>query len=88
MVSIQLIAVFLLLARLISVVFIVIVLRLQWRLFKSAIDFSLVPNLSAFERNRVYLARKVLFALAVAVFLGNMIPIVIDTITIFNEDLS
>lgn len=87
MISIQIIAVFLLIARLISVAFIAVVLRLQWRLFKSDIDFSLVPNLSSFEKKRVYLARKVLFALAVAVFLGNMVPIIIDTITIFNDDL-
>ena len=87
MVSIQVIAIFLLIARLISVIFIAVVLRLQWRLFKSSIDFSLVPNLSNFEKKRVYLARKVLFALALAVFLGNMVPIVIDTITIFNDNL-
>lgn len=87
MVSIQVIAVFLLIARLISVIFIAIVLRLQYKLFGTNIDFSLVPNLSNFEKSRVYLARKVLFALAVAVFLGNMVPIVIDTITIFNNDI-
>lgn len=87
MVSIQIIAIFLLIARLISVVFILIVLRLQWRLFKTSIDFSMVPNLSNFAKRQVYLARKVLFVLAVAVFLGNMVPIVIDTITIFNDNL-
>ena len=87
MVSLQLIAVFLLIARVISVIFIAIVLRLQWRLFKPNIDFSLVPNLSNFERKRIYLARRVLFALAVAVFLVNMVPIIIDTITIFDNTL-
>jgi cytochrome b561 len=87
MISIQLIAVFLLIARLVSVSFILIVLRLQWRLFGTKIDFGLVPNLTSFEKKQVYLARKVLFILAVAVFLGNMVPIVIDSITIFNDNL-
>lgn len=86
MVAIQTIGIFLLIARIISVIFIVIILRLQWRLFGTKIDFSLVPNLSNFERKRVYLARKVLFALALIVFLGNMIPIVIDTLTIISDN--
>lgn len=86
MVSIQVIAGFLLIARLISVVFIGMVLVLQAKLFGTNIDFTLVPNLSKFQKRNIYLARKVLFALAIIVFLGNMIPIIIDAITAFNDN--
>lgn len=86
MISIQIIAVFLLIARLISVGFIVTVLILQWRLFKTKIDFSLVPNLSNYQKKTIYRARKLLFALAVIIFLGNMVPIMIDTITIISDN--
>lgn len=87
-VSIQIIAGFLLIARLVSVIFIGIILKLQWGLFKREIDFRLVPNLTKYERRKVYLARKVLFALAVIIFCGNFIPIIIDTITLLGNDLS
>lgn len=87
MVSLQLIAFFLLIARLISVTFIVIVLRLQWRLFKTEIDFTLVPNLTKLQKQKVYRVRKVLFCLSCIIFLGNMVPIVIDTITLFDNTL-
>lgn len=87
-VSIQVIAGFLLVARIISVVFIAIILKLQWGLFKREIDFRLVPNLTKLEKRKVYLARKVLFGLAVIIFCGNFIPIIIDTITIFGNELS
>jgi hypothetical protein len=86
MVAIQTIAIFLLIARLISVVFIGMVLYLQSRLFGTKIDFSLVPNLSKFQKRNIYLARKVLFTLSVVIFLGNLIPIVIDTLTIFSDN--
>lgn len=86
MLSIQTIAVILLIARLISVGFILFVLRLQWKLFKSKIDFSLVPNLDHYQQTTVYRIRRVLFVLAVIIFLGNMIPILIDAITIFSHN--
>lgn len=87
MVSLQLIAFFLLVARVISVIFIVTVLRLQWRLFKTEIDFRLVPNITKLQKENVYRVRKVLFALSCVILLGNMIPIVIDLITLFNNNL-
>lgn len=87
MVSIQLIAFFLLVARVISIAFIVIVLRLQWRLFKTEIDFSLVPNMTKLQKRNVYRVRKVLFILSCIILLGNFIPILIDTITIFDNNL-
>ncbi len=86
MVAIQTIAIFLLIARLISVLFIGMVLILQARLFGTKIDFSLVPNLNRFQKRNIYLARKVLFSLAVIVFLGNMVPILIDAITIIGNN--
>lgn len=86
MVSIQTIAFFLLIARLISVAFILIIIKLQWRLFGTEIDFSLVPNLSKYQKKKVYRTRKILFALAIIVFLGNLVPIIIDTITAFDDN--
>lgn len=87
MVSLQLIAFFLLVARVISVIFIITVLRLQWRLFKTEIDFRLVPNITRLQKRNVYRVRKVLFALSLIILLGNMIPIAIDLITLFNNNL-
>lgn len=85
--SIQFIALCLLIARVISVVFIVAVLLRQWRLFKLPIDFSLVPGISSMEKRSVYRVRRILFTLSVIILLGNMIPILIDTITLFyNPD--
>ena len=86
MVAIQTIALFLLFARLISVFFIGMVLFLQMRLFGTKIDFTLVPNLSKYQRRNIYLARKVLFTLSLIIFLGNMVPILIDAITAFNDN--
>lgn len=86
-VDIQTIAGILLVLRAVSVVFIVTVLTLQARLFGTQIDFALVPNLSNFQQRRVYLARRVLFALSVIILAGNMVPILIDTVTLLGNDL-
>lgn len=85
MVDIKTIALLLLLARAVSVTFIVLVLYRQWKLFGTQIDFKLVPNLTKMERKHVYQIRKVLFTLSAIILAGNMIPICIDVLTLFVE---
>ena len=85
MLDIKTIALCLLIARLISVTFIVMVLVRQYRLFGLPIDFSLVPGISKLEKRSVYRLRRVLFTLSLVIFLGNMIPILIDSLTLFVE---
>lgn len=82
MISIEVIAVVLLIARLISVWFIVKVLLLQYRLFGTKIDFTLVPNLTKLQKRHIYLMRRILFTLSLIILLGNIIPIFIDIMTI------
>ena len=85
MVDIQTIALFLLIGRIVSTTFIIWVLTLQFKLFKTRIDFSLVPNITKMEKRHVYLIRRLLFGLSVALLLSNMVPIAIDTLTLFAE---
>lgn len=85
MVDIQTIAFLLLLGRLVSVSFILVVLYRQYKLFGTQIDFALVPNLSRMQRKNVYTIRRILFALSVIILIGNLAPIVIDVITLFAE---
>lgn len=85
--DIQTIALYLLLARIISVIFIVSVILKQVKLFGKKIDFSLVPSLSKLQQTSVYRIRRVLFILSVVILLGNLVPIVIDWITLFNDNL-
>lgn len=85
--DIQTIALILLIARVVSVAFIITVLLRQARLFGKQIDFSVVPFLTKLQRKSVYRIRTVLFTLSVIILLGNLVPIVIDYITLFNNDL-
>lgn len=85
--DIQTIALFLLIARVISVVFIVTVLIKQARLFGKTIDFNAVPYLTKLQRKSVYRIRTVLFVLSLIILAGNLVPIIIDYITLFNNDL-
>lgn len=85
MVDIQTIALLLLIGRIVSLIFIVLVMYRQFKLFGTTIDFQLVPNLTKMERKNVYRIRKLLFALSVVIFLGNMIPVAIDVLTLFTE---
>lgn len=85
MVDIKTIAFLLLLGRAVSITFIVLVLYRQYKLFGTQIDFQLVPNLTKMERRHVYQIRRVLFTLSVIIFLGNLIPIAIDVLTLFVE---
>lgn len=70
--DIQLLASLLLLGRLISEGFIIAVLRKQWKIRKSPIH----PKLRGL--------RKVLTLLAVLVFIGNLYPLGLDLVTLFN----
>lgn len=85
--DIQTVALFLLIARLISVGFIITVIIKQARLFGKSIDFTLVPNLSKLQQTSVYRIRRVLFILSVIILLGNLVPIVIDWITLIGDEL-
>lgn len=69
--SIQLLALLLLIGRIVSDFFIILVLRRQWKLRKTKTH----PKLTA--------VRKVLGLLAILVFLGNIWPLVLDAFTLF-----
>lgn len=73
MVSIIELAFILLIAHTVSLVFIFRVLRRQYQLMRLPID----KHLQGF--------RKVLFLLSCAIFLGNIVPIIIDTLTLFVD---
>lgn len=85
--DIQTIALFLLIARVISVAFIVSVLIRQAKLFGKSIDFSVIPYLTKLQRKSVYRIRTVLFCLSVVILAGNLVPIIIDYITLVGDDL-
>lgn len=59
--------------RLLSLFFITIVIRRQWKLLKTPIDKEIVRF------------RQILFALCVVIFLGNLIPVTIDSLTLFAD---
>jgi hypothetical protein len=71
--DIKLIALSLLICRIVSVGFILAVLRKQWILLKA--------------RNHAEVAtlRRVLFYLAVVIFLGQFVPILIDSATLIDQ---
>lgn len=71
--NIQLMALGLLIFRTLSSIFIVVVIYKQLQLFR-----DIVPQ----ELN---LFRKVLFVVTVAIFLGNLVPIVFDTAALFVD---
>lgn len=86
MISIQIIAFILLIARLVSVGFIVSVLLTQVKQLGKPIDFSLTPNLSKYQEKNIYRIRRVLFALSVIILLGNLVPIAIDWVTLISDN--
>jgi hypothetical protein len=73
MLDIQTLAGILLAGRLVSVTFLVLVLIKQWRLLKLYVE----PEIRGY--------RKLLFVLSCIILVGNFIPIVIDTATLFVE---
>lgn len=73
MVDLQIYASILLIFRAISVVFIVMVIKRQWQLFKLPIDKSI----------RTF--RLVLFCLSILVLIGNIIPIAVDVLALLGE---
>lgn len=86
MISIQAIAFILLIARFISIGFILAVLIKQAKQFGREIDFRLAPYLTKFERRNVYRLRTALFLLAIIIFIGNLVPIAIDYITLITDN--
>ena len=71
--DIKVLATILIIGHLVSVTFILLVLKKQYGLFKLSIDH----NIKVF--------RRVLFFLSIAIFMGNIIPITVDGLTIFNH---
>lgn len=71
--DIKTVATGLLIGRLISFVFIVMVIWQQIKLFKRP------------AKRYVILSRRVLFIISIAAFLGTLVPIIIDTATIFDS---
>lgn len=73
--DIQLLAFILLMGRLISEGFIIAVIRKQWKIRKAPIH----PKLRGL--------RKVLTLLAVLVFIGNIYPLLLDIVTLFDAGI-
>lgn len=73
--DIQLLAFLLLVGRLVSELFIIAVLRRQWKIRKTR------------THPRLMQMRRVLTMLAVLVFLGNLYPLWLDLYTLFNPEI-
>lgn len=71
--SIEQLAAILLLLHFVSGIFIALVIKRQWGLFKQTIDNTLLNY------------RKVLFVLSIVIFVGNLNPIFIDAVTILGS---
>lgn len=80
--DIKLYAAILLAARLISMVFTGAVIIMQLGLFRFPIEGE--ADMSEDKRKRVRVYRKVLFGLAVAAFVSNIVPAVVDILTLFD----
>lgn len=80
MISITVIAGILLIFRLISDFLIAQVIRRQWHLLKLP-----VPEEYRNDEKSIKKFRKILFFLSIAIFVGNAIPVIIDTLTLFVE---
>lgn len=73
--NIQLLALILLIARIVSQTFITLVLRRQWRLRNTKTH----PTIKSY--------RKVLAALAIMIFIGNIYPMLLDLYTLVNPEV-
>lgn len=85
MISIQLLAFILLVFRLVSMTFITLVIWRQISLFGTKINFDDFPSLTKGQRRNIYTMRRILFAIAVVIFIGNLIPVMIDSVALLNE---
>lgn len=83
MVSIKIIAIILLVFRLISVGFIIAVLKRQYRLLKLPVELFDQEHIVDVQEIKKF--RKVLFVLSCVVLAGNFIPIAIDGLTMFYD---
>lgn len=73
MISIHIIAVFLLLIRLVSIFYISRVIKRQYELFKLPVP----EDIQSF--------RKILFMISLAILLGNLIPVIVDAVTLVSD---
>ncbi len=79
-ISIVLLAGILLTFRVLSDILIAYVIRRQWKLLRLPI-----PDEYKDDERSVKKFRKILFFLSIAIFVGNFIPIIIDSLTLFVE---
>jgi len=81
MISITLYAAILLLVRIVSMTFITLVLKRQWELLKLPIK-----NASQYDVRVLKQFRVVLFTLVLVIFIGNLVPAIIDIATILHAN--
>lgn len=84
MVSIQLIAIFLLIIRILSCVYIFQVIRKQWQLLRVPIKHA--ERMPVRYVRQLTRFRALLFFLSTVILVGNVIPVVIDFVTIAGAD--
>ncbi len=80
MISIILLASILLVFHVVSTILIALVIKRQWKLFRVPIPKEYSSDASSIRK-----FRKLLFFLSIAILIGNIIPIVIDVLTLFIE---
>lgn len=82
-ISIQVLALILMLVHIVSDIFMARVLYRQWGLFKvNYDDFGIAES----ELRDIKRFRVTLFTLSCIVFAGNVVPIIIDTITVLTDN--
>lgn len=81
MISITLYAAILLLVRIVSMTFITLVLKRQWALLKLPIKNAEQYNVKALKHFRI-----VLFTIVLVIFIGNLVPAIIDIATILQAN--
>lgn len=81
MISITLYAAILLLVRIVSMTFITLVLKRQWALLKLPIKNAAQYDVKALKHFRI-----VLFMLVLVIFIGNLVPAIIDIATILQAN--
>lgn len=75
--SIQALAFMLLIGHILSLIFIILVIKKQWRLLKLPVAGG--------DSETVRHFRRMFFFLSLAIVAGNVIPVIIDTLTLFVE---
>lgn len=82
-IPIELVALILLLIHAGSVAYMVNVLRKQWKLKQLPLDTSMLLDPTTKQKADIKHFRNVLFVLSIIILVGNLIPILVDLVTIF-----